>query len=289
MARSRLNLLSSQAQEAPHGPPRPAAMIGTVHRRRLRELWRSAGWPSHDLVEVELLVAGLVERVRDDSGRETLRLTEAGLAELASTLQRNRAARDTHEALVERVALEMHRAGRVVWRGLSLRAPVADSVTSPAGEVLPVTRWAMAMPDVFSIRHTTLEDQVAPVVHEIKVRRSDLLAELKRPTKGLAYQALAAECWLVLADGIGEPDEIPPPYGVMRAYPVAGTSASEPVFGALEVLRPAQRRPFKMPFSTWMVLARATAERFEDSSGQARLGGMGQNQPLTDPDPLAAR
>jgi hypothetical protein len=37
------------------------------------------------------------------------------------------------------------------------------------------------------------------------------------------------------------------------------------------------------------VLARATAERFEDSSGQARLGGMGQNQPLTDPDPLAAR
>lgn len=273
MARARKNLLTPQAVEPPPGPPRPTVLLGVVHRRRLRELWRSAGWPCHDLVEVELLVAGLVERVRDDAGRETLRLTEAGLAELATTLQRNRAARDTHEALVERVALEMHRAGRVVWRGLSLRAPVADTVTSPAGEVLPVTRWAMAMPDVFSIRHTTLEDQVAPVVHEVKVRRSDLLAELKRPAKGLAYQALAAECWLVLAAGIGEPEEIPLPYGVMRAHPVAGADPDRPAFGALEVLRPAQRRPFRLPFATWMVLARATAERFEDSSGQARLGG----------------
>jgi len=144
MARLRKTLLSQVAAEPPLGPPRPPALIGAVHRRRLRELWRSAGWPCQDLVEVELLVAGLVERMRDGHGRETLRLTDAGLHELATTLQRNRAARDAHEALVERVALEMHRAGRVVWRGLSLRAQVADEVRSPSGEVLPVTRWAKA-------------------------------------------------------------------------------------------------------------------------------------------------
>ena len=41
-----------------------ASSLGPLHSRRLREIWRSAGWPCQDLVEVELLVAGLLERVR---------------------------------------------------------------------------------------------------------------------------------------------------------------------------------------------------------------------------------
>src|SRR3954470_14349663 len=88
------------------------------HSRRLREIWRSAGWPCQDLVEVELLAAGLLERVRHDTGHETLRVTDAGIAVLAETLQRNRARLAGHEDLVERVAREMTRAGRLAWRGL---------------------------------------------------------------------------------------------------------------------------------------------------------------------------
>ncbi len=91
----------------------------TPHRRRLREIWRSAGWPCRDAIEIELLAAGLVERAWDDAGRETLRITDAGVALLADTLVRNRARRDPHEALVERVAREMQRGGRIAWRGLS--------------------------------------------------------------------------------------------------------------------------------------------------------------------------
>ena len=71
-------------------------------------------------MEVELLAAGWVERMRDDHGRETLRVTDAGVQVLAATLARNRAARDAHEALIGRVATTMQRAGRIVWRGLSL-------------------------------------------------------------------------------------------------------------------------------------------------------------------------
>jgi hypothetical protein len=41
------------------------------HRRRLRQMWRSAGWPFQDLIEVELLAAGLLERLRDAAGRES--------------------------------------------------------------------------------------------------------------------------------------------------------------------------------------------------------------------------
>ena len=233
------------------GAPPAGAGLGAVHRRRLREIWRSAGWPCQDLIEVELLAAGLLQRQRDGDGRETLRVTDAGIAVLAATLQKNRAARHPHEALVARVAREMQRAGRVVWRGLSLRAKVG------AGET---AAWAMAMPDVFSIRHTTVEDYVEPVAHEIKVRRADLLADLRRPDKGAAYLQMSSQCWYVLRAGIGTAADIPVAFGVM----VARASA-------LEVLRPAPRRAMKLPFAVWMALARAAPEPLDDEA-QGRLG-----------------
>ncbi|MBP6339139.1 MAG: hypothetical protein KA375_16185 [Vitreoscilla sp.] len=250
--------------------------LGAAHRRRLRALWRSAGWPSHDMLELELLAAGLVERREDAQGRETLRVTDTGVALLADALQRNRARRDAHEALVARVASEMQRAGRIAWRGLALRAPLADVVAGPGGATAPKTRWAVAMPDVFSVRNTTAEALLWPVVHEVKVTRADLLGDLKRPAKGEAYRAVASECWYVLRAGIGEPEEIPEIYGVMCAHPAAGELVDgQPGFGALEVLRPAPRRPFSLPFSVWMALAKATPEPFDDTDAQALLGDDG--------------
>lgn len=225
--------------------------LSAQHRRRLREIWRSAGWPCQDLIEAELLAAGLLQRLRDADGRETLRLSEAGIAALAATLQSNRASRDAHESLVARVAREMQRAGRVVWCGLSLRAKVGDGEQAA---------WATAMPDVYSIRHTTVEDYVEPMAHEIKVHRADLLADLRRPEKAQAYLHNSSQCWYVLREGIGEADEIPAQYGVMLARD-----------SALEVLRPAPKRPLKLPFAVWMVLARATPEALDDEA-QGWLG-----------------
>ena len=148
-----------------------------MHTRRLRQVWRSAGWPCQDMVEVELLAAGLLERLRDAQGRECLRVTDAGIAVLAQSLQKNRAARDAHEQLVARVALAMQHAGRIVWRGLSLRARVGDAP------------WAMAMPDVYSIRNTSVEAYVEPIVHEVKVTRADLLSDLRQLAKRGALPA----------------------------------------------------------------------------------------------------
>jgi hypothetical protein len=81
---------------------------------------RSAGWPYQDLIAVEPLAVGLLSRERDGQGRETVRVTEAGIAVLAQALNGNRAARDEHEQWVARVACEMQRAGRLVWRGLAI-------------------------------------------------------------------------------------------------------------------------------------------------------------------------
>jgi hypothetical protein len=231
------------------------------HRRRLRAIWRSAGWPSRDLVEVELIHAGWVERLLDDHGRETLRVTDAGIAVLAATLARNRAARDAHEGLIGRVAVAMQRAGRIAWRGLSLRVRVGD-------DALGTGQWAVARPDLFSVRNTTVEDYLEPIVHEIKVRRADLLGDLRRPAKGEAYRQMARECWYVLADGIGDADDVPGDYGVMVERE-----------GVLDVQRPAPRRALRLPFGTWMALARATPEPVGESTQQA-LGDPCEDDPL---------
>ena len=242
------------------------ARLSLAHQRRLREVWRSAGWPYQDLIEIDLLAAGLLARECDAAGRETVRVTDAGIHQLAETLQKNRAARNHHEDLVARVVREMQHAGRVVWRGLSLRARVGAAAVPAAATDAPVAAapgWAIAMPDVYSIRHTTLEHCVEPIAHEIKVRRADLLADLRRPTKGEAYRWLSGECWYVIREGIAQPQEIPEVYGVMLARPD----------GALDVARPAPKRPMRLPFAVWMALARATPERLDDSA-QIALGGL---------------
>jgi len=223
-----------------------------THLQRLRQIWRSAGWPCQDLVEVELLAAGWLERLRDPDGRERLRVTDTGIALLADSLQRNRAARDAHEGLVQRVALEMQRAGRIAWRGLTLRA----GLPGEEGKV----QWVQAMPDVFSIRHSTVEDYLEPAIHEIKVSRADLLGELRKPAKSAAYRALCGQCWFVLKAGIAQPEEIPPEYGVLIGHDAH-----------LELARPAPKRPHKPDFATWLALARATPERWPDEDPQSSL------------------
>ena len=105
----------------------------------------------------------------------------------------------------------------------------------------------MAMPDVYSIRHTTVEAYLEPIVHEIKVLRADLLADLRIASKRAAYLQLSSECWYVIACGIAEPDEIPPECGVLVATD-----------DGLAVARPAPKRPMQVPFGLWMALARAT-------------------------------
>lgn len=250
-----------------------------AHRRRLREIWRSAGWPCQDLIEIDLLAAGLLQRVQDPSGHERLRVTDSGVQVLAQTLQSNRSALSAHETLVARVALEMQRAGRIAWRGLSLRArlelpegaaapmalPLDPDAVLPALGALP-HRWAMAMPDVYSIRNTTVEDYVCPIVHEVKVRRADLQSDLRHPAKRAAYLDLCSECWYVLAEGIAEPDEVPPECGVLIARPAAAGGT------VLDVARPAPRRAMRLPFGVWLTLAKATPVPAPLDEAQSWLG-----------------
>ncbi len=271
-------------------------VLTRTHARRLRDIHRSAGWPSRDGVEIELLAAGLIERQRDQRGNETLRLSDAGIAYLAQVLQRNRQALSVHDALVTQVARSLLLAGRVVWTGLAVRARLSvpgdadaagEDVHAPVGEGRKAllydradlgpfeletgttrvvkTRWKVCKPDVFSIRNTSVAAYLQPVVHEIKVSRADLLGDLRQRDKRDSYLDLGGQCWYVLGSDVrGRPiaqaDEVPPVCGVIHALPD----------GRLEVARHAPVRSVAdLPFALWMALAKATP--------LAPVGGVGDD------------
>jgi len=216
-----------------------------AHAKRLREMYRSAGWPFQDVIEIELLAAGLLERLADAKGVDCMRVTDAGIQYLAGAAVSNRNALSAHNTLVSNLAQAMLRDGRIVWTGLALRAELqSEDGTS--------SRWRMCMPDVFSIRNSSVQAYLEPMVHEIKVSRADVLGDLKNKDKRDAYLDLGGQCWYVLgcnAKGkpIAEADEIPAECGVM-------------VFDEqrLEVVRVAPKRPsLQLPFAVWMALAKA--------------------------------
>jgi hypothetical protein len=260
--------------------------------RRLREIYRSAGWPCADMLEVALLAAGLLERCVGSHGHETLRLTDAGIHALAQAHAGNQNARDPHERLVKRVADQLGRDGRLAWRGLILRVPLpralfegsselavdaSQTVLEPSltGDSLSTGglteagqnhTWCMAMPDVFSIRRSSVEAYLEPVVHEIKVSRADLLGDLRKPAKRAAYLAMAGAVWYVLGEDakgrpIAKPEEVPPECGVLQMER-----------GSLVVARSAPRRAVeRLPFHVWMALAQAGPHMCPEGDEQAIL------------------
>jgi hypothetical protein len=240
-----------------------------IHTQRLREVYRSAGWPYQDGLEIELLAAGLLKRYSSDSGHPLIALTEVGISYLAQATQGNRQARSTHDALVDKVAQAMLRDGRLVWTGLSLRAQVP-------GESEELSRWKMCQPDVFSIRNSSRQEYLEPIVHEIKVSRADLLGDIKRLDKRAAYLDVGGQCWYVLGcDRSGFPiakaNEIPLECGVMVLQN-----------NQLEVLRMAPKRTVsQLPFVVWMALAKATPMQLvELAPCQNGLGfGFGASSP----------
>jgi hypothetical protein len=219
------------------------------------------------------------------SGHETIRLTDAGIRLLADWRQRNQRSLSAHDRLAERVAEHLGASGRVVWRELSLRAkvsahaeptleaaPLADHALWPADGLdvgaidkpLGKTSWRIARPDVFSVRHTSVEAYLEPMVHEVKVSRADLLSDLRHVAKRESYQWLSCETYYVFPADVAEPEEVPEPFGI---WVLNGTIES----GTLDLVRPAKHAPCKLPFTVWMAMAKATPARAEGEAVQQQL------------------
>jgi hypothetical protein len=223
------------------------SVLSRHHRRRLRDYHRSAGWPCHDALEIDLLAAGLVERIPQPGGSELIRVTATGIVALSEQLARNRGAFDAHEALVARTAAWLAAAGRLVYRGLPLRGRVEDA-------------WRSCRPDVYSLRVTNVAAYTCPAIHEIKVRRADLLGELADPGKRQAYQSLSSEFYYVLPAGLATLDEIPSDCGVV----FAGETGMRPG-------RPSPKRAIQPGLAEWMSIARRGAEPLDAEPAQLAL------------------
>src|SRR5436190_22751273 len=70
-------------------PDRPFSPTRT-HLSRLMKIWRSAGWPVRDAVEIDLLAANWVALSVANTGHETLGVTAAGLKVLTDARERAR-------------------------------------------------------------------------------------------------------------------------------------------------------------------------------------------------------
>ena len=254
-----------------------------VHLTRLMSIWRSAGWPCRDAVELDLVAAGWATLAEGAGGHETMRLTPAGIRLLADSRQRNRRALSDHDRLAGRVAANLMAAGRIVWQELSLRArinaadPASNGSAAIADEELwaddePKLRpphpdkasWRMARPDVFSVRRTSVEAYLQPTVHEIKVSRADLLSDLRHAAKRESYQWLSCETYYVFPAGVAEPREIPEAFGV---WVLNGSIEA----GTLDPIRPARHVACKLPFPVWMALAAAPPTRPDGEAMQREL------------------
>ncbi|PTT16501.1 hypothetical protein DBR12_20305 [Acidovorax sp. HMWF029] len=282
----------------------PAIPITRFHRTRLMQIWRSAGWPCKDGLEIDLLAAGLISLHIAADGCETLRLTDEGIRALAQARQRSVRALSLHDRLGQKFAAQLLAAGRIVWAELSLRA-VIDTV--PVGDVVPPAAtaeaaanaapamaplwadddlapashaaanvWRMARPDLFSVRNTSVSTYLQPMVHEVKASRADLLSDLRHDAKRQAYQWLCEECYYVFPAGIAEPDEIPEHFGIW----VLHGSVED---GRFELLRPARHNRCTLPFAVWMALCKATPLRSEEDKAQAPLVDATEPHPGASP------
>jgi hypothetical protein len=263
--------------------------VKRIHLTRLMAIWRSAGWPCSDAVELDLLAAGWVTLSTNDGGCQALRLTDAGIRLLAESRQHSRRALSAHDRLAHRVAAHLASTGRVVWRELSLRAKVGaidvpatgpspalveslwpedegEPTSIPEPQLPGRASWRVARPDVFSVRNTSVEDYLQPMVHEVKVSRPDLLSDLRHAAKRESYQWLSCETYYVFPVGVAMPEEIPEPFGV---WVLNGTIED----GAFELIRPARHVPCKLPFAVWMALAKAAPAQFDTEPAQGLLGG----------------
>ena len=280
------------------------------HLQRLRQMYRSAGWPLLDVLEAELLAAGLLARRAEPGGAETLRVTDAGIAALAEATARQRAALSAHQALVQRVAAELVRAGRIAWCSLSLRVPLPARAAPGAPDPSPApgapadltpdeppagARIALAATETVA-KHGDGWDAVADDASAARPRwlvACPDVFSLRRSSVEAYLEPTVHEIKVSRADLLGDlrrPDKRAA-YLQMggacwyvlgqdaRGRPIASADEVPPECGVLQcegerlvLLRPAPRRAVpRLPFHVWMALARATPVAGDDEPAQLDL------------------
>lgn len=186
----------------------PKPPLTPRHYKRLRWYFKSSHGAASlaDGVDLDLAALGFVDRSANVSGLVHFTITEAGTKELSAENLREIERRRPHHTLAGRVSQWLRDEGRVTWENIEFVIDV-----SADGQ----TRRQVARPDVFSILTTLDSKRIRPLVHEIKVSRSDFLADVSRPEKRRAYQSIAHAFYYVAPAGIITTQDCPPECGLV--------------------------------------------------------------------------
>ncbi|MGA4422876.1 hypothetical protein ACI2UY_22310 [Ralstonia nicotianae] len=176
------------------------------HYSRLRAYFRCGhrGSPSlADNIDLDLVAAGFIARMDRQFGGAQFVITHAGELELHEEKQREITRRKPHHELAGRLAAWLRDQSRVTWENIEL---LVD---------LPTGGRQAIRPDVFSMSTTYDAKRINPCVHEVKVSRSDFLADLAKPEKRGGYAAISEVMYYVAPAGIVDVGEVPPDCGLV--------------------------------------------------------------------------
>jgi len=172
----------------------------------LRRYWHAGrqGLSSSGGTQALVLAAlGLIEQTRYGSGL-IMCITQAGIVALQAQVEANRARCAPHHDLGATLATWLSRNGRACWTNIELKVRNAES--------LQIVR-----PDVFSINATLDPARIDAAVHEVKISRSDFLADIAKPSKRAGYAAISEKFYYVAPEGLLRPEEMPEKAGLLLA------------------------------------------------------------------------
>lgn len=175
-----------------------ALAINRHHIKRLRFYWqnRGRGGTRNDGIDLDLEAAGLIAPSR--MGYDA---TAAGVLALADDKARTIEKRSPHNTLASRIAAALRLEGRATWENIEF---VIDGHPQAV------------RPDVYSLACTKNAARIAPTVHEVKVSRSDFMADLANPDKRGGYLKIAARLVYVAPLGLIDPSEVPDGCGLVE-------------------------------------------------------------------------
>lgn len=206
--------------------PEGIVMAGP-HRQRLRlHYTMMANRPDGsfrgmgDAVDLTLIAAGFLDYSRQVTGPAralaSLHLTRKGMAFVARNFLATKARRAPHEMLIDEAMEYVRSLNRLVWKNIEFQPLSGASSTYAVGPKVYTSLHRQATrPDLFSIVSTLDPEKAAPTVHEIKVRREDLLDDIKRHEKRGGYFLIAERVIYVAPEGVAIKSDIPEECGLI--------------------------------------------------------------------------
>jgi len=182
--------------------------LNRKHYARLRLIMTSSYYQElKDSIDLELYSMDLIKvNSGGTTWRSVVELTEKGRKSLAEFVARIKKERSPHHELAARLAEYLRiNDSRFTYENIEF-----SNIRCEQGGKICVR------PDVFSIKPTYNKKNLSPMVHEIKVSRSDFLTDIKKPEKRGTYYLIAEKVFYVAPKGMIKQEEIPEGFGFIE-------------------------------------------------------------------------